>query len=210
MSYISNHSGVLTEEFHPLPKPEKVKKEKGKGLQSRSRLQAKKSLNRSKVNKPKSQKTSIGKQVRAEVFLRDKGRCQNPKCGVKVPLGTIPHHLIIKGYGGRGVLKELVDSLPLRILLCDKCHTAIHHTGGGMKGYDFYIAAAEQGYRERVVLMELLINEWAKSIPLEIGELAQEIRQRNTQRWNQFFGFEMNIDDRIVGEHWKEILVSGK
>ena len=131
--YISNTDGVLAGEFHPVPKLGKKKKRKKRKQQNNSN--------------PKE--TFAEKQLIAEVFLRDKGHCQNPNCGVKVAPGTIPHHVIIKGYGGRGVLKELVDSLPLRVLLCDKCHAAIHHTGGGMKGYDFYIAAVEQGYRER-------------------------------------------------------------
>ena len=75
------------------------------------------------------------KLLKLEVFERDGGICQFPKCGkyTKSP----PHHVKLRSAGGN-------DSLDNLILLCNSCHNKVHN-GPNKK---FYVRKVKQRMRE--------------------------------------------------------------
>lgn len=213
-SFISNLEGPwVNETVRAFPKPEGKKKDEKVTNYSLNRTQnglkrTGKGLKRSWF-KPKTRDPEVTEQensIRNEVIERENGLCYVcQKEGNEKP-GTECHHILFKQKGGRGVLKELIDSIPLRVLLSYNCHhNRVHEYE--ITAYDFYMWAFDDDYQERVILMEILINEWAKYVPLEKGEIIDQIRERNRQRWKQITGEEVEVKDpKMIALHWEEIL----
>ena len=199
-SWITNPDGFLAKQFHPVPKLEK-KSQKAAKKKHFSGFQKQKPLKKSQFKRKNKQLTAEEKRIRAAVIKRDEGNCII--CGQET--NAPPHHIIPKGQGGRGVLASAIDSLFLRAVVCESCHYPIHHQEGGWNPYTFYLHAQQTGYTERIILMELLIDEWAKWICIDT-DLADQIRQRNQERWKKVFKHDIPITPYIIGTHWEEML----
>lgn len=201
--WISNTSGALAKEFHPVPKPMK-KSQKAAKIKQFSGFQKQKPLKKSQIKRKNKQLSAEEKRIRAAVIKRDGEYCFICNREGKKEIGEHFHHIIPKKRGGRGKLSRIIDSAPLRTLISNEKHERAHSYE--ITPYDFYKWAVEVGYQERVILMELLINEWAKWICIDT-DLASQIRKRNQERWNKFFKHDIPITPDIIGAHWEEILI---
>ena len=205
-SYISNPAGPLARQFNPVVKPITEKRsQKMSKWRNNSLKQSQKGLKHSSI-KRKSQKLSAEeKRIRAEVIKRDGVYCFITKRKGLEKAGEHFHHIIPKKRGGRGVLKPLINSAPLRTLIDNKSHTSVHRNI--ITPYDFYIWAVEDGYLERIILMEILINEWSRYVPIEMGSMIDQIRERNKKRWKKVIGKEIEVrDPNIIAGHYNEIV----
>lgn len=134
------------------------------------------------------------------IWARDKGKCV--LCGAP---GQDGHHTVPKRTGGRGILSKLIDCEILRAVTCRDCHRGVHDRSE-ITSYHYYKKAIETGFTARVILMELLIDEWAKGIPDFEGNLALQIRKRNQQRWEKSVGMGIPWNPDILGVLWPKIL----